>query len=373
MYGEQCEEGQAALTNYGSVIGGNTVSAPSSSSRKPEQSNNSASSSSSSSRSNNRRAGVILAGSLVVVMSLGLVAVSYKGSNVMNTFDISQITKTLSLAKTAAADFNTMPNIIFFLADDVGYSSLGEDITPFLTTLRSQGIGIENYYTQESSTPSRASLLTGRHPLTLGLQKFEHSVTETGGLSLDETIVPEVLKDNGYSTYLYGKWNLGNQSPRYLPTARGFDEFLGFLDGYNNYWSKLNPTYMNYMDFMSADKKCFNMYDSWDVNTYSTTLYKDKAVATIAAHDFRVGPMFLLMSFQAAQNPFADSNTEFPQGIPDDYLDADKLSYISKKIKVLPYSHHFLPIIRMCCLYFYPWLTRFFFLLSPCVVCFFLL
>jgi len=335
MYGEQCEEGQAAsLTNYGSVIGNKPVSAPSSSSRKHEQTNNSASSSSSSSRSNNRRAGAILAGSLVVMMSLGLVAVSYKGSNVMNTFDISQITKTLSLAKTAAADFNTMPNIIFFLADDVGYSSLGEDITPFLTTLRSQGIGIENYYTQESSTPSRASLLTGRHPLTLGLQKFEHSVTETGGLSLDETIVSEVLKDNGYATYLYGKWNLGNQSPRYLPTARGFDEFLGFLDGYNNYWSKLNPTYMNYMDFMSSDKKCFNMYDSWDVNTYSTTLYKDKAVATIAAHDFRVGPMFLLMSFQAAQNPFADSNPEFPQGIPDDYLDADKLSYISKKIKV---------------------------------------
>jgi len=240
-----------------------------------------------------------------------------------------------------------MPNVVFFLADDVGFNSLGEDVTPFLTTLRAQGIGIENYYTQESSTPARASLLTGRHPLTLGLQKFEHSVVETGGLPLDETTLAEVLKDNGYATYIYGKWNLGNQSPRYLPTARGFDEFLGFLDGYNNYWSKSNPTYMNYMDFMSADKKCFNVYDSWDVNTYSTTLYRDKAVATIAGHDFRQGPMFLLMSLQAAQNPFADSNTDFPQAIPDTDVESDALSYITKKVKGVTQQEYFKSIAIM--------------------------
>ena len=284
------------------------MSAPSSSSqqRKQQQPHDARSS---SSKAANKRTGALLAGSLVVMMSLGLVAVSYKGGR-QSVGDWSQISKSMSLAK---ADFNTMPNIIFFLADDLGYSSLGEDVTPFLTTLRAQGIGIENYYTQESSTPARASLLTGRHPLTLGLQKFEHSVVETGGLALDETTLAEVLKDNGYTTYLYGKWNLGNKSPRYLPTSRGFDEFLGFLDGYNNYWSKLNPTYMSYTDFIFSDKKCFNVYDGWDANVYSTTLYKDKAVATIAAHDSRSGPMFLLMSFQAAQNPFADSNPDYPQ------------------------------------------------------------
>jgi arylsulfatase A-like enzyme len=115
-------------------------------------------------------------------------------------------------------------------------------------------------------------MLTGRYPISLGWQKNEASAFETGGLGLEETTIADVLRTNGYSTYMFGKWNQGNSSPRYervdvrrterplmtpdiisvapppcprfvsyLPTARGFDSFVGFLNGDNYYFSKVPP------------------------------------------------------------------------------------------------------------------------------------
>ena len=51
----------------------------------------------------------------------------------------------------------------------------------------------------------------------------------------------QVYTAAGYDTYMFGKWNLGNGSPRYLPTARGFNYFMGYMDGFNDYWSKNAP------------------------------------------------------------------------------------------------------------------------------------
>ena len=199
----------------------------------------------------------------------------------------------------------SFPNFVFILADDVGYHSINENITPFLSNLQDKGVKLTKYYSQETCTPSRAALLTGRFPITVGWQKYEQSAMENSGLNLDETTLAEVLKQyGGYTNYIFGKWNLGNASPRFLPTARGFDTFLGFLDGSNYYWSKTNPTYSEYIDFMSADTKCYNVYDNEDMNEYSTILYKNKAIDAIENHDFDKSSMFMYLSFQAAQNPF---------------------------------------------------------------------
>ena len=171
---------------------------------------------------------------------------------------------------------------------------------------------MEKYYSQEACTPARAALLTGRIPLTIGLQYYEHSVDESGGLGLEETTVAEVFQAAGYDTYMFGKWNLGNGSPRYLPTARGFDYFLGYMDGFNNYWSKNTPDIPEFRDFMFADTMCYYMYDAEDVITYSTTLYQDKAVSVINFHDFTTKPLFMYMAFQAVHDPFSEAGETFP-------------------------------------------------------------
>ncbi len=129
----------------------------------------------------------------------------------------------------------TKPNIIHIIADDVGYDDLGcfgaKDInTPNLDQLATDGMKFTNFYTPHGTcTPSRASALTGRYASRVnngtGLYVlFPHSTT---GLEDElEVSITELLKEQGYTTGLYGKWHLGHL-PQYLPCVHGFDEFLG--------------------------------------------------------------------------------------------------------------------------------------------------
>lgn len=127
------------------------------------------------------------------------------------------------------------PNIIHILADDVGYDDLScfgsKDIdTPNLDALASQGVKFTNFYAPHGTcTPSRAALLTGRYAPRVndgtGLYVlFPHS--KTGLEDEKEVTITEILKEQGYTTGLYGKWHLGHL-PQYLPCVHGFDEFLG--------------------------------------------------------------------------------------------------------------------------------------------------
>ena len=225
--------------------------------------------------------------------------------------------------------YATTPNIVFILADDVGYNSLSEEITPNLKKLSKLGVNLANYYTQSTSTPSRAALLTGRLPLQLGMQNYEQTIDSISGLNLDETTLAEVLKQyGGYTNYIFGKWNLGNASPRYLPTARGFDTFLGFLDDANSYWSKRSVSNPSYKDFLYADSKCYYMYDVDGITDYATNVYRIRAVDAINGHDFDTSSLFMLLSMQSAQAPFADLDTLFPSTIPESYVKADALKHI---------------------------------------------
>ena len=79
------------------------------------------------------------------------------------------------------------------------------------------------------------------------------------------------------------------QTPDYLPTARGFHNYLGYVSGKNFYWSKNSPDYQEITDFMYADSNCYNLYNGSDRGTYSTTIYKDMAVKTIKQHDYEKG------------------------------------------------------------------------------------
>lgn len=139
-----------------------------------------------------------------------------------------------------------LPNIIVILADDLGFSDLGafggEIPTPNLDRLAARGVRMTSFYVTPRCSPSRAALLTGRHPHSTGIGVLTSDDSPTGyagSLSLDAPTLPERLKERGYTTALAGKWHLSSDidTPNDTwPTRRGFDEFHGFLPGCGSYY-----------------------------------------------------------------------------------------------------------------------------------------
>ena len=244
------------------------------------------------------------------------------------------------------------PNVVFILADDLGWNSLGHEdydldfTTPTLTAMSSQGIMMENYYAQEVCTPARGSLLTGRHPLSIGMQYFMVESAIPWGLDLTETTIAQAMSDNGYKTHMLGKWHLGHSTPRFLPTARGFDTFTGMLNGESYYWSKRNPDHPHFKDFIRSDRECFWPYDESDIHEYSTHQYRDMAVDIIEDHDTS-DPLFLYMSFQAVHDPFDDVNGVHEFGVPAEYLDGGMFAKIKSEVKGLKRQQYAMSLYLM--------------------------
>lgn len=130
------------------------------------------------------------------------------------------------------------PNILLIITDDQGWGDLSihgnSNIkTPHIDSIGHTGTMFNNFYVSSVCSPTRASLLTGRYfPRTgvKGTSKGEERI------DLDETLLTEILKKNGYVTGGFGKWHSGLQYP-YHPNARGFDEWYGFCCGHwSNYF-----------------------------------------------------------------------------------------------------------------------------------------
>ena len=228
------------------------------------------------------------------------------------------------------------PNFVLIVADDLGWNAIGyndnelEFATPILTSLANKGIIMGNFYAQEVCSPSRASLLTGRYPLSSGMQYGMVAATAEWGLSLDEVLLSEVLQNEGYATHMLGKWHLGYFSPLFLPTARGFDDYLGYVNGENYYWSKRSPDYPQMIDLLESDTDCYRGYNDSDMHDYSTTFYTNKALSIIDDHPAE-DPLFLYIAYQAVHDPFVDKG-KFSNGMPDSMIDDDVLKTIHTTI-----------------------------------------
>ena len=117
------------------------------------------------------------------------------------------------------------PNFLVILLDDLGWSDLGchgNSIisTPNIDQLASESVRFHNFYVNPVCAPTRASLLTGRHFLRTGVAHVH------GGkdfVHLEETLLPEYLKQQGYATGMWGKWHSGHAAG-YFPWERGFDQ-----------------------------------------------------------------------------------------------------------------------------------------------------
>ncbi|MBX7207229.1 MAG: sulfatase-like hydrolase/transferase [Verrucomicrobiaceae bacterium] len=146
----------------------------------------------------------------------------------------------LALHATAAPK----PNIVFIYVDNLGYGDLGcygntGIKTPRIDQLAKEGVRCTDFYVVASTcTVSRGAVLTGRYPMRNGLTHQLGSEENWHGVGLPhrERIMPQYLKEAGYGTACFGKWNIGF-APGSRPTERGFDEFFGFRSGNINYFT----------------------------------------------------------------------------------------------------------------------------------------
>ncbi len=124
------------------------------------------------------------------------------------------------------------PNVIVILADDLGYGDTavyGSTIakTPNIDALAASGIRFtDGYVTNPVCAPSRAGLMTGRYQQRFGYEFNPAGRDRTGGMSLHEITIAQIMKSAGYATGAVGKWHLGEPAGHY-PTDRGFDYFFG--------------------------------------------------------------------------------------------------------------------------------------------------
>lgn len=135
----------------------------------------------------------------------------------------------------------SLPNIVLILADDMGYGDFGFlnnqlTSTPALDELASESLVFTQHYSASPvCAPARAALLTGRYPQRTGvIDTLEARGTDR--LSLAEVTLADALHACGYGTGLVGKWHTGAIGDAYAPRQRGFDEFVGFRGGWQDYW-----------------------------------------------------------------------------------------------------------------------------------------
>ncbi|ESO90113.1 hypothetical protein LOTGIDRAFT_124040 [Lottia gigantea] len=210
-----------------------------------------------------------------------------------------------------------LPNIVFVVADDLGWYDVGfhgSDVsTPNIDALATNGIILNNYYVSPICTPTRSAIMTGRHPIHTGMQHQVIGNDTPYGLPLNITILPQYLKQQGYNTHIVGKWHLGHFKREYLPNNRGFDSYFGYLTGHEDYFDHVaegSPSWGK--DF----RHNFNPVSTMD-NQYSTELYSAAADTIIRNHD-QSNPLFLYLAHQAVH---AGNHASDPLQAPQKYVD----------------------------------------------------
>lgn len=203
--------------------------------------------------------------------------------------------------KTAAP---AKPNILYILADDMGYADAGfmgcrEIQTPHLDKLAQAGTILKSFYVQPVCSPTRSSLMTGRYVAHTGMYTIVRP-NAPWGLPLAERTLAQALREAGYATAIVGKWHLGEFQEAYRPTKRGFDHQYGLWFGMIDYFTHMRG---EQLDWHRDDQPCKDA-------GYSTHLLAKEACRIVRESEAGK-PLFLYLPFNAVHSPFQ---------APDEYL-----------------------------------------------------
>jgi arylsulfatase A-like enzyme len=216
----------------------------------------------------------------------------------------------LAASPALAAD-GKRPNVIIFLADDVGWGEFGFQGNPQIPTPNIDSIAkngtrfTSGYIAATYCSPCRAGLMTGRYPTRFG-HEFNGGGGAGGkgfGLPVTEKTIADRLKALGYATAAVGKWHLGN-GPEFIATARGFDEFYGTV---------ANTPFFNPPNFIDT-RKSPEVHPIKDDTFYTTDAYGERAVDWIGKQKDK--PYFLYLPFNAQHAPLQATKKyldRFPQ------------------------------------------------------------
>jgi arylsulfatase A-like enzyme len=199
------------------------------------------------------------------------------------------------------------PNIVFILADDMGYADIScygrRDLTtPNIDRIAVQGTRFTQAYANSPvCTASRVAIITGRYQVRLpvGLEEPISGNTDRAiGLPPSHPTLPSLLRKAGYGTALVGKWHLGSP-PTFSPQKSGYDHFYGYRSGALDYF--LHTNRVGTPDFWDEDKQIVE-------DGYSTTLFGDRAVKLIGDYARAKLPFFLSLHFNAPHWPWEGPN-----------------------------------------------------------------
>jgi arylsulfatase A len=192
------------------------------------------------------------------------------------------------------------PNVVILLSDDLGVRDIGcydgPVKTPTLDKLAASGSRFRQFYSGAAvCSPSRATLLTGRHHIRTGVYSWIYNETQKSHLLEREVTLPELLKKEGYATAHFGKWHLGLPTQKHkkpTPADHGFD-----------YWfatdNNAMPSHKNLHNFIR------NGTPVGQLEGYSCQLVADEAIRWLDGHDSSDKPFFLNVWFHEPHRPIA--------------------------------------------------------------------
>lgn len=192
------------------------------------------------------------------------------------------------------------PNVVILLADDLGFQDVGcyggPVKTPAIDQLAKEGTRFTDFYSGCAvCSPSRATLLTGRHHIRTGVYSWISDEAQNSHLLLRERTLAEILKDQGYSTAHIGKWHLGlptENRAKPTPSHHGFDYWF-------TTWNNASPSHKNPDNFIRNGKEV------GPLQGYSCQLVADEAIDWLDQYRHPKAPFFLNIWFHEPHAPIA--------------------------------------------------------------------
>jgi arylsulfatase I/J len=222
------------------------------------------------------------------------------------------------------------PHILFVLVDDWGWANVGyhrdpptrEVDTPNIDSLKNEGLELDQHYVYKFCSPTRSSLISGRLPIHVNDKNNDirpynpnDPVSGFAGIPRNMTGIAEQMRKGGYTAHQVGKWHAGGATPDHLPTGRGFETSLGYLNGVNNYYTEIvgKCGKVGIVDLWDTDKPATGM-NGTGLDNYEESLFVDRVMSILDNHDASK-PLYLFYAPHLVHDPLQ---------VPEKYLNMYK-------------------------------------------------